>query len=231
MYEAPIETDHLLFVSAHSTINSHGCDQAITSKELITAVRRVIDGDKVTVQVRPFLEGATIPTKGTPDAAGYDLSAWCLGQAPDSLRTEDGMEDGTEDGTDHWNGDTLVRVDRAIPPRSRAIIRTGLNVLIPHGYEIQVRPRSGLAAKHGITVTNSPGTVDSDYRGVGEKTELKVLLTNHGDQPFTVEHGMRIAQMVIARVHPAELVQVDEFDEAALADTVRDGGFGSTGTR
>jgi len=91
---------------------------------------------------------------------------------------------------------------------------------IPHGYEAQVRPRSGLASRHGITMVNAPGTIDSDYRG-----EVHVPLINLGRQPFTVERGMRIAQMLVLPVPPAEIVEVDDLD-----DTKRGGrGFGHTG--
>jgi dUTP pyrophosphatase len=100
------------------------------------------------------------------------------------------------------------------------MIPTGLTIALPPGYEAQVRPRSGLAAKHGVTVLNSPGTIDADYRG-----EISVLLINHGTEPFTVRRGERIAQMVIAPVSRAELVL-----SSSLSTTDRgSGGFGSTG--
>jgi len=103
-----------------------------------------------------------------------------------------------------------------------AKIDTGLAMAIPPGFEGQVRPRSGLAAKHRVTLTNSPGTIDSDYRG-----SVMVLVINHGREPFTIEPGHRIAQLVIAPVTRAELVEVQELD-----DTTRGaGGFGSTGRR
>ncbi|MET0301895.1 MAG: dUTP diphosphatase [Methyloceanibacter sp.] len=108
----------------------------------------------------------------------------------------------------------------AIPPGARALIPTGFALELPRGYEAQVRPRSGLALKHGITLLNSPGTIDSDYRG-----ELMVILVNHGDEPFLVRRGERIAQLVIAPVSHAEIVAAEE-----LAATSRGpGGFGSTG--
>jgi dUTP pyrophosphatase len=101
-----------------------------------------------------------------------------------------------------------------------ALVPTGLTIALPPGYEAQVRPRSGLAAKHGVTVLNAPGTIDADYRG-----EIGVLLINHGATPFTIHRGERIAQMVIAPVARAELVVA-----AALTATERgSGGFGSTG--
>jgi dUTP pyrophosphatase len=100
------------------------------------------------------------------------------------------------------------------------MVPTGLVIALPEGFEAQVRPRSGLAARHGVTVLNSPGTIDADYRG-----EIQVILINHGAEPFTIRRGERIAQMVIAPVVQAELVAV-----AALSDTDRGaGGFGSTG--
>jgi dUTP pyrophosphatase len=99
-------------------------------------------------------------------------------------------------------------------------VPTGLSIALPSGYEAQVRPRSGLAAKHGVTVLNAPGTVDADYRG-----EIGVLLINHGDAPFAIRRGERIAQMVIASVTRAELIPA-----ASLPSTERgSGGFGSTG--
>ena len=105
-------------------------------------------------------------------------------------------------------------------PMARAIVPTGLRVAVPVGYEMQIRPRSGLAAKHGITLVNPPGTIDSDYRG-----PLGVALINLGDAPFTVAHGERIAQMVIAPVVQAVFAEVRALDETARGA----GGFGSTG--
>ena len=102
----------------------------------------------------------------------------------------------------------------------RTAIPTGLQIAIPDGFEGQVRPRSGLAFRHGLTVTNAPGTIDSDYRG-----ELKVLLVNLGDEPVTIERGMRIAQLVIAPVVQASVLEVTTLDDTARGT----GGFGSTG--
>lgn len=111
-----------------------------------------------------------------------------------------------------------VRLD----PGARALVPTGLRLAIPEGYEVQLRPRSGLALKHGITLPNAPGTIDSDYRG-----PLGVIVMNAGQESFTVTHGERIAQMVLAPVVLAEFEEVD-----ALPDTARGaGGFGSTGRR
>jgi dUTP pyrophosphatase len=135
---------------------------------------------------------AVLPQRMTEHAAGYDLAA-CLGE-----------------------GGTLE-----LPPRGRARVPTGLRIAIPAGYEGQVRPRSGLAAKHGVTVLNAPGTIDADYRG-----ELAVLLVNLGEEPFRIAHGDRIAQLVIAPVIDVALELADD-----VAPTPRgEGGFGSTGS-
>ncbi len=110
--------------------------------------------------------------------------------------------------------------DVVIGPGEHAIVPTGVAIALPDGFEAQVRPRSGLAAKHGVTVLNSPGTIDTDYRG-----EIRVVLANHGAASFTVSRGMRIAQLVIA---PVSRIVWNEVD--ALADSPRgEGGFGSTG--
>jgi dUTP pyrophosphatase len=107
-----------------------------------------------------------------------------------------------------------------IAPGRRALVPTGIAIALPPSCEGQVRPRSGLAVKHGVTCLNAPGTIDADYRG-----EVKVLLVNHGEADFTVERGMRIAQLVVARVEPVDVEVV-----ASLDDTQRGGGgFGSTG--
>jgi dUTP pyrophosphatase len=108
-----------------------------------------------------------------------------------------------------------------IAPGRHAAVPTGLAIALPAGSEAQVRPRSGLARNHGVTVLNSPGTVDADYRG-----EIQVLLINHGDAPFVITRGMRIAQMVIATVVRAKLTEAVELDDTARGT----GGFGSTGT-
>jgi dUTP pyrophosphatase len=107
-----------------------------------------------------------------------------------------------------------------IPPGGRALVPSGLAIALPAGYEAQARPRSGLALKHGITLLNSPGTIDADYRG-----EVGIILVNHGDTPFTVNRGDRIAQLVIAPVTRARLAEVDDLPETARGS----GGFGSTG--
>lgn len=148
----------------------------------------------VTVQVQRLPHGAGLPSPSPKSAlaAGADLAAAVA------------------------EGETLT-----IPPGGRALVPTGFAMAIPAGFEGQVRPRSGLAAEHGVTVLNAPGTIDADYRG-----ELKVILVNHGDRPFAIARGMRIAQLVIAPVIAAVFVEA-----AALPGTERGaGGFGSTGT-
>jgi len=116
--------------------------------------------------------------------------------------------------------DVVSAEDVTIPPGARHAVATGLALAIPQGYEIQVRPRSGLAFRNGITVPNTPGTIDSDYRG-----ELKVLLINHGTEPFVIARGDRVAQLVLAPVVQASWREVDTLDATARGE----GGFGSTG--
>jgi dUTP pyrophosphatase len=104
-------------------------------------------------------------------------------------------------------------------PLQRTLVPTGLSIALPKGYEAQIRPRSGLAFKNGITVLNTPGTIDADYRG-----EIKIILVNLSDQPFEITHGMRIAQMIIAKHETVEF-----FETSSLNETERKEGFGSTG--
>jgi dUTP pyrophosphatase len=146
---------------------------------------------KVEIKQLSHGEGLALPAYQSADAAGLDL----LAAVPESS--------------------PLI-----LAPGARALVPTGLTIALPCGYEAQVRPRSGLAAKHGVTVLNAPGTVDADYRG-----EIGVLLINHGDAPFAIRRGERIAQLVIAAVVRAELVAA-----TTLSATNRgSGGFGSTG--
>lgn len=114
-----------------------------------------------------------------------------------------------------------ISEDLILAPGERTLIPTGLSIALPPGYEAQVRPRSGLALRHGVTQVNTPGTIDADYRG-----EIGVILINHGAEPFTVTRGMRIAQMVVAPVIQARWNEVAELDETGRGG----GGFGSTGT-
>jgi dUTP pyrophosphatase len=146
---------------------------------------------KVEIRQLPHGEGLALPSYQSAHAAGLDLLAAVPEDSPLTLA-----------------------------PGRHALVPTGLSIALPSGYEAQVRPRSGLAAKHGVTVLNAPGTVDADYRG-----EIGVLLINHGKAPFAIRRGERIAQMVIAAVTRAELVPA-----ASLSSTERgSGGFGSTG--
>jgi len=123
--------------------------------------------------------------------------------------------------TEHAAGmDVVAAEELMLAPGARHAVATGFALAIPEGYEIQVRPRSGLALKHGISVPNAPGTIDADYRG-----ELKVILINHGDAPFAIARGDRVAQLVLAPVAAARFAEVTELDETARGA----GGFGSTG--
>ncbi len=126
--------------------------------------------------------------------------------------------------TDHSSGfDLRAAVDEplSLEPGARALVPTGITIAIPPGYEGQVRPRSGLALKHGISIVNAPGTIDADYRG-----EIGVMLINHGQEVYTIERGTRIAQLVIAAVPPCELVVITSLDDTDRGE----GGFGSTGS-
>lgn len=147
----------------------------------------------VTVDVRPLphFDGLELPAYETAGSAGMDVRAAVPADTPLTLKSG-----------------------------ARAMVETGLSVAIPEGYEIQVRPRSGLAAKHGITCLNTPGTIDSDYRG-----EIKVILINHGEDDFVIARGERIGQLVLAPVTRLAWQTVDALDETARGT----GGFGSTG--
>ena len=116
--------------------------------------------------------------------------------------------------------DVVSAEEVTLAPGARHAVATGLSMAIPQGYEIQVRPRSGLALKHGISVPNTPGTIDSDYRG-----EVKVILINHGSDPFEIRRGDRVAQLVVAPVTIGTWLKVDELHETLRGE----GGFGSTG--
>jgi dUTP pyrophosphatase len=152
--------------------------------------------DEPTVRFKRLDQSATLPEYHSDQAAGMDLSA-CLPR-----------------------GATGEEPTTVLRPGDIALIPCGFAMALPPGFEGQVRPRSGLASKHGIGIPNAPGTIDSDYRG-----PVKVAIINLGREPFTITHGMRIAQLVIAPVARARAVEVDELDE-----TVRGtGGFGSTG--
>jgi dUTP pyrophosphatase len=154
----------------------------------------VTDSERVEVRVTRLPHGADLPLPEYQSAlaAGLDLLAAVPADAPLELA-----------------------------PGARALVPIGIAIALPPGFEAQVRPRSGLAARHGITVLNTPGTVDADYRG-----ELQVILVNLGAEPFVVSRGMRIAQLIVAPVQRIKLVEVDALDSTVRAQ----GGFGSTGT-
>lgn len=116
-----------------------------------------------------------------------------------------------------------IETSMALKPQTRILVPTGISIALPPGYEAQIRPRSGLALNHGITVLNSPGTIDADYRG-----EIKVILQHFGDTPFLIERGMRIAQMIISTYSPIDWVEVSEHSETSLREQ---NGFGSTGLK
>ena len=148
---------------------------------------------KVQVKTLAHAQGLDLPAYQSLDAAGMDLRA--------------AIDD----------GDTIT-----LEPGGRALVPTGLSIALPQHHEAQIRPRSGLAARHGVTVLNTPGTIDADYRG-----EIMVILINHGSEPFKVERGERVAQMVFAPVTRAAFVEVCELDATARGE----GGHGSTGTK
>jgi dUTP pyrophosphatase len=145
-------------------------------------------------------ESIPVMVKRLPHFEGLELPAYATGGAA-------GM-------------DVLAAEDVTLAAGARHAVATGLAVAIPPGYEIQVRPRSGLALKHGISVPNAPGTIDSDYRG-----EVKVILINHGAEPFAIRRGDRIAQLVLCPVVRMSWLKVEELDETQRGE----GGFGSTG--
>lgn len=149
------------------------------------------DAPTIRLSWLPHGTGLDLPSYATTQAAGMDLRAAVPGDSPVVLGAG-----------------------------SRHLIETGMALALPPGFEAQVRPRSGLAIRHGVTCLNTPGTIDSDYRG-----EIKVILINLGNEPFTVNRGDRIAQMVIAPVVQADIMQVDVLDETGRGA----GGFGSTG--
>ena len=150
--------------------------------------------DKIKIPVKRLPHAADLPTPfyATEESAGMDIPAAVPQDAPITLAVG-----------------------------QRGLIPTGLEMALPAGFEAQIRPRSGLAIKHGITVLNSPGTIDSDYRN-----EVQVILINHGTEPFTIQRGERIAQMIIAPITQATLTETD-----TLPATARTGGFGSTGVK
>lgn len=148
--------------------------------------------------------GFTLPVQVLPHAKDLPLPAYATSQSA---------------GVDLY---AAIDAPLTLKQGERAMVPTGLAIALPAGYEAQVRPRSGLAAKNGVTVLNSPGTIDADYRG-----EIKAILINHGNEPYVIERGSRIAQMVIAKYETLEWQVVDALDETSRGA----GGFGSTGTK
>jgi dUTP pyrophosphatase len=146
---------------------------------------------QVAIVREPEAEDLPLPTYATEGAAGLDLRA--------ALPVDESL---------------------VLQPGARALVSTGIRIALPRGYEAQVRPRSGLAIRHGVGLLNSPGTIDWDYRGV-----VQVILINWGEEPFVVERGDRIAQMVIAPITQAELIETDSLEQTERGA----GGFGSTG--
>lgn len=152
----------------------------------------VIAGSATSLRIRRLTKRATLPRYHSDGAAGLDLSA-CL---PENV------------------------TEVVVAPGAIEVISTGIAIAVAPGFEAQVRPRSGLATRHGLTLPNAPGTIDSDYRG-----EVLVPMINLGREPFSITHGMRIAQMVIAPVAHARVVEVEDLEATARGA----GGFGSTG--
>lgn len=158
----------------------------------MTTLSHPITSETFVLRIERLDPAVELPTRATADSAGYDLRAFLPEDIPLTLA-----------------------------PLGRALVPTGLRLALPQGTEGQVRPRSGLALKHGLTVLNAPGTIDADYRG-----EVKVLLVNLGTEPVTLRRGDRIAQLVVARYEAPTII------EGSLDDTTRgEGGFGSTGSR
>ena len=155
---------------------------------------KVLENQMVDLQILKMHEDVETPFYATKASAGFDLKAFIPQE-----------------------GEIVLKAG------SRDKIPTGLKMVIPQGFEVQIRPRSGLAFKHGISLTNTPGTIDSDYRG-----ELQILIINHGDEDFTIKHGERVAQAVIAPVWQANFVEINELPDEADNDRGA-GGFGSTG--
>ncbi len=149
---------------------------------------------KLSIQIKKLNPDVVIPEYATNGSAGFDLRAFFMDQSSVTIKSG-----------------------------SRAKIPTGIQMVLPEGFELQIRPRSGLAFKHGISLTNTPGTIDCDYRG-----EIQILMINHGEEDFTINHGDRIAQGVLAPIYQASFTEIAELpletDNARLA-----GGFGSTG--
>lgn len=147
-----------------------------------------------TIQIKKLHPEVIIPEYATTGSAGFDLRAFLMDSSSIS-----------------------------IPAKSRAKIPTGIQMVLPEGFELQIRPRSGLAFKYGVSLTNTPGTIDCDYRG-----EIQILLINHGDEEFIINHGDRIAQGVLAPIYQANFIEISELPQETGNNRLA-GGFGSTG--
>lgn len=161
-----------------------------------------LNRDGLLLKFKKLDERAIVPKYQTVGASGFDFHAI----------------------VSHVNPMGEEQDSYVVYPKSQYVVRTGLACVIPHNYEMQIRPRSGLSFKHQITVTNAPGTIDEDYIG----PEIKILLYNLGDEPFEVKNGDRIAQGVVCPVLRPEIIEIDDFSEEDMKFN-RGGGFGSTG--
>ena len=166
------------------------------------------DGPEIRIQKLPHFDELSLPSYATAGAAGMDVRA---AVEADMVLADVGILE---------VGQSAHEANMVLAPGRRAAVPTGLAMAIPAGFEIQVRPRSGLVLKHGVTVANAPGTIDSDYRG-----EVKIMLINLGEDDFTITRGTRIAQLVVAPVSLAVLAVADTLETTDRGS----GGFGSTG--
>lgn len=195
------------FVAALGFCENHSGSQR--DRDIQQKIYEVLFPSTIEMRVRLFREGAKMPSRGSDIAAGFDLYAW--------------IPEPSEDSKTMGVGRDLI-----IAPGTMIPIKTGINLRIPVGYEVQIRPRSGLAFKNQITVQNTPGTIDADYDGDGESFEIVVMLRNEGQAPFRVAHGDRIAQMVLCKLPDVALVE-DHDDNTQRNVSNRSGGLGSTG--
>jgi len=159
---------------------------------------------------------ATLPKYQTKFASGFDFHALVVEEDGASIKVPVRQENGSF---------IMSPPSLIINPKMQAIIRTGLAMVLPEGYEMQIRPRSSWAMKNMLTITNSPGTIDQDFRG-----EIMVILINHGYEPMRIEHGVRIAQGVVQQVEQYEIVEIADFSEEDISID-RGGGLGSTGIK
>jgi dUTP pyrophosphatase len=232
--------------------NALGDDYGGGYNSIIAAIndivdRRITQATEVTVGIRLFRDGAKLPTRGTEYSAGWDIYAYINEEMSDfttsgMVREEDGEHVLYAKDIYGCNIEIVLTPEQleyvresmskqiTIPPGEMRNIKTGINFRIPEGYEVQIRPRSGLAFKNQVTIMNSPGTIDADYDGDGEKFELNMMVVNHGQKPVVIEHGMRIGQMIVAKLVDLTLTEVSGDNQNRL-QSQRDGGLGHTGTK